>query len=695
MALKMIKQSAFTAGEVDVVNYKRTDVQDYIAAAQKLLNVEVGTTGLAKKRRGTKFLLEVNSYAQENSQLYEYQDKFGNSFLVMSSNLAFHVFSITDGELAFHQTLVTPYTTDELPDIDYALDNDVLILTHKSHQPARIYIDNYGTTNFSYQVLNIYPYPAFDFGTIDYNNFTVALSAAGNVLTFQFTGVGANPGFNNDWIGGQIIGGGATPDAPVGYALITAVSYGGGGGGTVTFTANIQIPFETNPGDYSVIGSQYSVRQPAWSATLGFPSKVLFYQNRLWLANSQTLSNTIFGSKINAPVNFDVGVGRDTDAIIYTIGQTNSGQILWINGGKQLEIYTQNYEFACPQEQNVALTPSTFSIRQQSAYGSSPNIKPVTYLNDSYYITRTGKAIVNYHFNGIGLTYTSTNVTSHCEHLILNPQNRGLVRGTDSSQDTFIYYLNEDGSMTTFQFATEYKLAALTHMGFQGSDVLLTEDDEPILTEGDEPILTETEVEGVITVDIVTINNELYFLKFYINSENYALERFDSDIKLDSFQVKQMATDGIITGLDLLDGYEVTVFFHNQDYGQYTVENGSIDVDNPEELTGECYIGLLYDVEITPMYIFSGQNQSNFFKQITRIYVDYYNSLDFTINGTLVPYQTYDDIQSGVGLVPKTGTAIVDPVLGWERFQTFSIRQSSPFDLQILGIAYEIDDALI
>lgn len=50
----------FTSGEVDAVHYHRTDFSDYLTAAQSLLNVEVGTTGLAKKRKGTQFLLFTN-----------------------------------------------------------------------------------------------------------------------------------------------------------------------------------------------------------------------------------------------------------------------------------------------------------------------------------------------------------------------------------------------------------------------------------------------------------------------------------------------------------------------------------------------------------------------------------------------------------------------------------------------------------
>ncbi len=685
----------FTTGEVDVVTWKRTDIDVYLSAAQSLRNAEVGTTGLAKKRKGTQLLFNVTACAQFNSRMYEFVDKNGNYYVLISNAGHFCIYGAPNDEsqvitntadvvtgrgtnvvahsngLVFIQDIVTPYQTGDLDDIDYTQDNDTLILTNPLYPPARIYISAYNGINpptFAYQVLDIYPLPAYDFNNINYNNFTVNLSvSSGNILTFRFTGVGADPGFTSAWIGGQIIGGGASDIDPVGYAIITNVSYSGGGGGTVTFTATVQIPFQTT--GYATQGSQYSIRQPAWSAALGYPAKVLFFQNRLWLANTQSLNNTIMGSRINSPINFDVGTGRDTDAIIYTIGQTNSGAILWMNGGKQLEIFCQNYEFACPQDSNAALTPSTFSIRQQSSYGASPLLKPITYINDSYYSTKVGKAIINYHYNGIGLTYTSSNVSVASQHLVKTPTNRALLRGTDTSQDNFVYFLNpSDDTLTAFQFAAEYKLAALTPIHFQ---------------------------EDVQLIDIVTIDNRIYILKYYNLTSQFTIEAFSDDTRIDCDFDYPMQSSGVVTGLSLLNGYVVQVVYQNQDFGKYLVVGGQITVDNPDEISDTVKVGLLYDVEITPMYIYGGSSSAPFKKQMSRIYVDYYLSLNFYINGKLVPYQNFENIQAGLPLVPQTDTAIIAPVSGYDRFSTFSITQSSPFDLQILSIGYQIDTAVI
>ena len=697
MAEKITHLTSFATGEVDIQVWKRTDTNEYLTAAQSLMNMVVGTTGLAKKRKGTTLLYNATGYAQANSRMYDFVDKFGDHYVLLSASGFFYVFSAPSNQvqvitwqgnnvvtaygtnvvafsssLSFIQAIPAPYQTGDLASLDYTQDNDAIIFTHPNYPPARVYISAYNGASpptFAYQALNIYPLPAYDFNNINYNNTTVTLSVSGsNVLTITFAGLPAGAVYTSAWNGGQIIGGGASDLQPVGYAIITNTSQTGT---SVTFTANVQIPFQTS--GYSTSGAQYSIRQPAWSADLGYPAKVLFFQNRLWLGNTASLSNTIFGSKINAPINFDVGTGSDADAIIYTIGQTNSGSILWMNGGKQMEIFCEYNEFACPQDQNSGLTASTFSIRQQSSYGSSGFLKPITYINDSYYANKSGKALINFHFNGIGLAYVSSNITAASSHLVKSPINRALERGDDTSQDNFIYFLNPDNTITIFQFATELKLAALT------------------------PAVFEDNVE---LIDVCTIDNTAYVLKYYSLTDQFTIEEFDDTTRIDSTQTASMASSGLVTGLSALNGYTVQVLYKGQDFGQYLVVNGQITVNNPSMIVDTVIIGLLYDCELIPMYPYHDVNSSPLKKQVQRVYVDYYNSLDFYINGNLVPYQNFADIQAGLPLTPMTDTALVDTFSGWNRFDNegepiISITQTSPFDLQILGISYQIDAAVI
>lgn len=698
-----IRQTMFTTGEVDVQNYKRTDIKEYLTAAQSLLNWEVGTTGLCKKRKGTTQVANVTGKAQLNSRMYEFVDNNGIHYIVISAGGNFYVYQafgendevitgrgtfvvtgsgaqvvVGDSTMDFIQSVAWPYQTADLGNLDYTSDNDSIIFTNSKFAPGRVYISQYNSgapPTFAYQAINIYPYPVYDFNLINYNGYTVfySISMDGTTLSFAFENVGdTNPGFGNGgssvYIGGQILGQGAS-GLGFGEAIITNVAFTPGGeeNGTVIFTATILQPFLAS--GYATLGSQYSVKQPAWSATLGYPAKVLYFQNRLWMANTPVLKTTIFGSKINQPINFDVGTGADTDAIVYTLGQSDSGEITWLNGGKQMEIFTANYEFTCPQNENQALTPATFAVRQQSSFGTSTLLKPLSYINDSYYVNKSGKSIINFHFTGVGLSYQAANISAASQHLVKNPQNRALLRGSDTSQDNFIYFLNTiDSSLTTFQFANEYKLAALTPAVFN---------------------------QPVQLIDIVTVANVVYILKYYTLTQNFVIEAFDDTTRMDGTVSAQMASNGVVTGLDIYNGYTVQVVFQGQDFGQYLVTDGTITVTDLNLVSGAVQIGLLYDVNLTPMYIYAGQQNSAFKKVITRIYVDYFNALNFSINGTFVPYQNFADIQAGLGLTPQTGTAIIDVSDGWERFGKFSITQSSPFDLQILSIGYQVAGAVI
>lgn len=687
MPTTMVRQTMFTVGEVDIQVYKRTDIKSYLTACQSLKNMECGTTALAKKRRGTRFLLDVTPNAVFRSQMYEFIDKNGNFYLILTTNLKAYIYLVDPitGDLTLNSTMpfvTTVYTTNDLFQIDYTLDNDNLILAHPKYPPARIYVSDYTTTppSFAYAVLNISLKPSYDFNDVNYSGKTVTFTSTPTTFTLTFTG--GNPGFPdpmtiNDWIGGEVVGIGASEAEPVGYGVITSGATGAGG---YVISGNVYLPFSNN---MPTISDQYSIRKPAWSDTLGWPAATIFYQNRLWFANTKSLPGTIFGSKINQPVNFDVGAGNDTDAIIYSIGQNDTGRILWLNAGKQLEIYTENYEFACPQDQAEGITPSTFSVRQQSSYGSSAILKPVTYINDSYYVAKTGQAIINFHFDGIGLTYKSSNVSLQSSHLMKNPVNRALQRSDDISQDNFIYFLNSDSSVTSFQFVNELQLAALT------------------------PIVFDQEIE---VYDITVINNKVYFLKEYVLGGNFVIEIFDDSIRMDSVQfmtVNPFSVNpplGIVTGLTEYIGYNVHFVYQDQDYGAsldinglpFPVDNtGTAYVFNPigASLTGEIQVGILYDNTITPMFLFAGAEKSNYLKFITKIYVDYYNSLNFQVDGIEVPFQsfsTFDLPTDGI-----TDTFVLSTVDGWNRFNTFSITQSSPFDLEILGIAYQIDAQII
>jgi len=114
---KMIRQTSFTAGEVSENTWKRTDIAEYLTAAQSLLNTEVGTTGLARKRKGTTFRINATGKAVFSSTMYEFVDRNGIYYLILGGNKFFYVFSVPISEIPvinFEDILVVDYLGNQV-----------------------------------------------------------------------------------------------------------------------------------------------------------------------------------------------------------------------------------------------------------------------------------------------------------------------------------------------------------------------------------------------------------------------------------------------------------------------------------------------------------------------------------------------------------------------------------------------------
>lgn len=659
---QFVQQTNFTGGQVDPILWRRTNIKNYLTGAQLLENMESSVTAVLKKRRGTKELGIVTGYVETDTVSFEFVDTENTYYLVIAVNEAFNIFKkMPDGSYDFYATVVTPYQSADLEELDFTTDADVLIFSHNDYPLSRLFVESYGPTTFMFEAINVYPQPAYDFGDIDYSQFAVTFTP-GETATLQFTGLSGDPGFTDAWVGGQIISIGASPDTPAGYGIITAVS--AYAAGSVTFTISTILTFGDTPGNK---GLQFVVKQPVFTEALGYPITCAFYQNRLWVGGTRSLPQTVFGSKINAPANFDTGIGRDSDAVIAFIGVESSGascgNILHINGGKQLEIYTERNEFVWMQDISQPLTAASLAIRPQSAYGSSTNFKPLTYLNDSFFVSSSGKAIMGFRFLGIGQAYASFNTSPQASLLVKNPIRRALQRSTQTSQDNYLYYLNDDNTITSFQFETGSKIASLS----------------PILLNPDLQI-----------IDLVSVQNQVLFIVKYTITNEYAIIGIDDLVKLDAYEEKTMGADGVITGLDKFNGYTVTVVYNGQDFGSYLVEDNEITVLDPPDEGEQVYVGLIYNVNIRTMFIYGGPNMMNAAKKVSKIYVDYTDSLAFEVNGAPVPYYNENDIMNDVPLTPQSGQFETGCADSWQREQTIEITQSAPFDLQIQSIAYQV-----
>jgi hypothetical protein len=130
-------QTNFSAGEISPKLFARVDVSKYPNAAYEVQNLIVQRFGGAKKRGGTEFIEEVKDSADETrlipfifSVTQAYMLEFGDLYIRIYTNGG-----RVENPPGTPVEVVSPYTSAQLFDLQFAQSADVLYITHPDHPP--------------------------------------------------------------------------------------------------------------------------------------------------------------------------------------------------------------------------------------------------------------------------------------------------------------------------------------------------------------------------------------------------------------------------------------------------------------------------------------------------------------------------------------------------------------------------------
>lgn len=195
-----------------------------------------------------------------------------------------------------------------------------------------------------------------------------------------------------------------------GIAKITAVA---GDGLTATADVVSFIPSQ-------VVGSanaSYKWAKYAWNSVNGYPSTVVYYQQRLYFAASTAYPQTIWASRTGDYKDFGKNNPiQDDDRIIYTYAGRQVNEIRHLIDVGNLVALTSGGEYTISGDQNKVLTPSAFSFSSQGNNGSS-NVPPIAVANIALFIQEKGSVVrdLAYSFDVDG--YQGTDLTILANHL--------------------------------------------------------------------------------------------------------------------------------------------------------------------------------------------------------------------------------------------------------------------------------------
>lgn len=441
-----LAQNSFNAGELSPLWAGRVDMAKYSNGCYHLRNFTLTPQGPAPRRSGTRFVAPTKTMTERSwlakfifSEDDSYILEFGHQYIRFYADNG----QVLSGGLPYE--IATPWTAADLTnatDGTFRLDlrqvGDVIFIAHPSFYPRKL--TRLGHTNWTLGLAEITNGPFEDVDPLQ--TVTVYASAETGVVTLTasaavFTADMVNTLFLLEqkkvdgylvWEVGKVVAAGverrsdsnvyraingATTgtvkpthregakydgDAGVqweylhsgyGIALITAVA-----GATATATVISRIPTQ------AVGASNASTKwaKAAWRSTVGFPSLVTLFRERLVFARGQQLWGSVAGDLENFADRDGAEVLPDS-AFKVTIGSDETNAAVWMAPKDVLLVGTRGAEFSVSQvTESEVFGPGNIKASQESGYGARQ--VPPAVIGDSVLFTqRSGRRVRDTRFS--------------------------------------------------------------------------------------------------------------------------------------------------------------------------------------------------------------------------------------------------------------------------------------------------------
>ena len=650
MSRAVTLQTNFTTGEIDPLLTSRIDINQYYNGLDKARNVLIQPQGGVVRRPGLEYIGTIPSAAnpQNGSRLVPFEFSTSQSYMLLFVNNRMYIYKdkvlVTNINATGNDYLTTTISSSYINFMDYAQSADTLIVVHEDMQPKQI---TRGVSDSTWTISDIsfeyIPQYAFTISTTSGPHDITPSEVDGNITitasgtTFISTDVGQYVEAN-DGIGRA--------------RIVTFVS-------ATEVDAIVEIPFFNS--DAIAAGSWFIERgyEDTWSASKGWPRTVTFHQGRLYFGGSKSRPNTIFASRVARFFDFNPGETLDDDAIVATLATDSVNAITGLFAGRDLQIFTKGGEFFISQASLDPITPNNIVVSTATRRGAKEGIKPVGAESGTLFIQRAGKALREFLFSDVELSYISNNISLLSSHLLKSPSDMALRKSTSTDDGDLLMIVNgEDGSLATYSI-------------LRGQNVIA-------------PSLST--VDGTFEKVAVDVDTIYFVVKRTVNASTvYYIEAFNDDNTTDSNVLligASLPSTTTVTGLNHLEGKTVKVIADDVMQNEKVVASGQIIIDSVP--TAYIEIGLDYTPEVKTLPVELKLSSGNIIAQRKRIIeatANMYLTQNLTLNG--------NDFIFTAGEF-YTGLKRRKPMLGYDKKGQMTFSQSEPLFFTLLGIEFKV-----
>lgn len=345
---------AFNAGEWTPELHGRTDLPKYSKALKECRNFITKYQGPATRRPASRYVCSTKNDGL--ARLINFEFSTVQAYGIEAGDLYFRFYKDRgriESPPGTPVEIVSPYSAANIgpSKLKWTQSADTLYLLCPTVQTRKLLRASHTSWSFATYAPADGPYLAV--------NTTATTIAPSAVSGAGITLLASAPLFAATDVGRLVrIKNGAT----WGYATITA------------FTDSTHVT-ATVGSNFAATTANVNWRLGAWSDTTGWPTVALFFQQRLWFANTSSQPNTIWGTVSGdyenmAPSDIN-GTVTDSSAVTFTIADNQVNAIIWLAGGRSLLIGTVGGEFSLSgSSTSPTITPTNVTILPGSNEGS-------------------------------------------------------------------------------------------------------------------------------------------------------------------------------------------------------------------------------------------------------------------------------------------------------------------------------------
>lgn len=381
-------QKSFADGEVSI-NFVENENIHGLAYME---NFDVCSGGGLVRRAGLKTAAQLLA----NARLVAFSVSETEEYILAIMNGRIRVFS--NG--TFVQDVLTPWTSSDIPKIQYAQRFGTMIFVHPDYAPRIFYYENgvfkirYFAFSVSSDTHNVeIPFMRFE----DSEGITITITYSDGKVHFT-----TNENFwTADNVGGHLFA--------IGKSWLVN-----------TYVSPTEVIATCN-GAYTLPNDPVSDWQEAvFSPRRGWPSAITFHQDRLVFGGAKSWPGGIWMSHVGQHKNFNLGTGLDDEAIFFTLLSDRRQHVCTLVSSDNLQILTSEGEWAVS---NKPLTPESVDIKMHTSMGSIADkyLPPQQMEGKTIFVSKVGPDIRQLGLDEMGENYNANNLCDLSKHLITEP----------------------------------------------------------------------------------------------------------------------------------------------------------------------------------------------------------------------------------------------------------------------------------